>query len=321
MINNVDPFHQSVSRDFDGVFVWDPLAGCFPRGIMPMVGRRHRGLRLHGTRERCTLGSHGYHHDSGRITDYRMRLGGGASNIGRDGRYSEASRRVSRRDGMQEFKLMDDLDEMTKFLGRAGNLYGRKNLCAPFRLKEFAEVWRLEGIPLSHCIEQIIRHLAESSGQYRCGSGDGGLARLDAEIRQSWHRLTRPSRALPERTDRLYKRSTDDAIADPGDQWIIDLVKQTPRTAQPIGLKPIEKAGLRGEAPDVPSHPTQMGPSPRSASDRTGRAPDDPIGLKPIDQAEAFLRRELANGEVAAAVIEEYARDDGISLRTLLISP
>jgi hypothetical protein len=237
----------------------------------------------------------------------------------RDGRYSEASRRVSRRDGMQEFKLTDDLDEMTTFLGRAGNLYGKKNLCPPFRLKEFAEAGRLEGIPLSHCIEQISRHLAENSGRYRCGSGDGGLPSLDAEIRHSWHRLTRPPRAVPARTDRLYKRSTDDAVADPSDQWIFDLVNQTPRAAQPIGLKPIENAGLGGEPGDVPSHRSQMDTSPRSVSNRADTAPNPvvPIGLKPIDKAEAFLHRELANGEVAAAVIEQYARDDGISPRTL----
>jgi hypothetical protein len=62
-----------------------------------------------------------------------------------------------------------------------------------------------------------------------------------------------------------------------------------------------------------------MRTSPVSASDRADTAPKPaaPIGLKPIDNAEAFLRRELANGEVAAAVIEQYARDDGISLRTL----
>jgi hypothetical protein len=218
---------------------------------------------------------------------------------------------------MQEFKLMDDLDEMTTFLGRAGNLYGKKNLCPPFRLRELAEAWRMEGIPLSHCIDQISRHLAESSGQYRCGSGDGGLARLDAEIRQSWHRLSRPPRALPERTDRFYKRSTDDAIADPSEQWIFDLVNQTRRTAQPVGLKP--KAGSGGEPRDVLSHPSQTGPSPRSPSDRADTAPNRvaPIGLKPIDKTEAFLRRELANGEVAAAVLEQYAADDGIAPRTL----
>jgi hypothetical protein len=49
-------------------------------GIDTGHGRNWR--RRPGTRERCTLGSHGYHHDSGRITDSGMRLGAGGSNIG-----------------------------------------------------------------------------------------------------------------------------------------------------------------------------------------------------------------------------------------------
>ena len=216
--------------------------------------------------------------------------------------------------------MVGDMDEMTTFIGRAGCLYGKKGLCAPFRLREFADAWRLEGIPLiPHCIDQIKSHLDENSDRYRCGSGDGGMVWLDRIIRESWYRLVRPPRALPERTDRLYKRSTDDAIGGPDAQRIIDLVNQIPRPAQPIGLAPIAKVGLGGEPQDVPSHTSRMGPSPRSASDRAVTAPNpvQPISRKPIDTAEAFLRRELANGEVAASVIEEYARDDGISLRTL----
>jgi hypothetical protein len=215
--------------------------------------------------------------------------------------------------------LTNDLDDFPTFLGRAGCMYVKKGLSTPFHLSEFAEAWRRDGIDFSHCVVEMERHLAKNSGQYRNGSGDWGLRWLDAEIRESWARLRRPRRALPERTDRLYERSTDDAVADPSDQCIFDLVNQTPRTAQPIGLKPIDKAGLGGEPRDVPGHPSQMRTSPISASGRTGTAPNpvDPIGLKPIDKAVAFLWRELANGEVAAAVIEQYARDDGISPRTL----
>jgi len=39
--------------------------------------------------------------------------------------------------------------------------------------------------------------------------------------------------------------------------------------------------------------------------------------LKRVEQAIAFLRRELADGEVAAARLEEKAKASGISLRTL----
>jgi hypothetical protein len=216
-------------------------------------------------------------------------------------------------------RLMDNVDHFRMFLGRAGNLYGRKDLCPPFHLTEFAQAWVLEGISLSHCIEQISIHLDENSGRYRGGSGDWGLRWLDQIIRKSWYRLTRPPRALPARTDRLYKTNIHEVIADPADEWIFDLVNQTPRTAQHIGPKRIEKAELRGEPGDVPRHPSQMGTSPRPASDRADTAPNpvQPISLKPIDKAEAFLHRELANGEVAAAVIEQYAKDDGIAPRTL----
>jgi hypothetical protein len=40
-------------------------------------------------------------------------------------------------------------------------------------------------------------------------------------------------------------------------------------------------------------------------------------GPKQIDRAVAFLRRELAGGEVAAACLEEKAKTSGISSRTL----
>jgi hypothetical protein len=193
---------------------------------------------------------------------------------------------------------MDDLDDFRLFLGAAGRLYGKKNLSPPFRLNEFAAAWRSEGIPLSHCLDQIKRHLDENSSQYRCGSGDGGLVWLDQVVRRSWRRLNRPPRALPERTDRLFKRNI---AFDDDDARFVDPTDSVLRTA------------------DVPSHPSRMRPSPRSASDPANTAPNpiDPIGLKPIDKAEALLRRELANGEVPAAVIEQYARDDGISPRTL----
>jgi hypothetical protein len=200
--------------------------------------------------------------------------------------------------------MVGDMDEMTGFIGRVGCLYGKKGLCSPFRLREFAEAWRLEGIPLQYCADQIKSHLDEYSGRYRCGSGDGGMVWLDRVMRDSWYRLIRPPRALPERTDRLY--NTDDAIGGPDAQRIIDLVNQIPRPAQPIGLAPIAKVGLGREPRDVPSHPSRMGPSPRPAADRAATTPNpvQAVILKPIDTAEAFLRRELANGEVAASVIE-----------------
>jgi hypothetical protein len=66
----------------------------------------------------------------------------------------------------------------------------------------------------------------------------------------------------------------------------------------------------------------------RSAAPGCGRADQAPPqsagsigqvrrGVKRINQAVAFLLRELANGEVVAACLEEKAKAIGISLRTL----
>ena len=83
--------------------------------------------------------------------------------------------------------------------------------------------------------------------------------------------------------------------------------KSTPSVARLIGGVP---AGNRSNA---------------SGFCRTDQAPPQSvksIGLKrnrpkQIDQAIAFLRRELANGEVAATRLEEKAKANGISPRTL----
>jgi hypothetical protein len=53
--------------------------------------------------------------------------------------------------------------------------------------------------------------------------------------------------------------------------------------------------------------------------DRAGGAPRTrtPIGAKQIDLAITFLRRELADGEVEAVVLEANAKATGIAIRTL----
>ena len=61
---------------------------------------------------------------------------------------------------------------------------------------------------------------------------------------------------------------------------------------------------------------------PKSPSRRASDQSDEKIvivrgALKPIDKAVAFLRRELAHGEVEAALVEENAKTDGIAPRTL----
>jgi hypothetical protein len=159
------------------------------------------------------------------------------------------------------------------FLGAAGCLYVQRNICPPFHLRSFAEAWRLDGISLAHCLEQIRSHLAENSSQYRSGSGDGGLRWLDKLIRQSWDRLHRPPRAQPAATDRLYRRIANDA-ADSSNKRLVDRADKSPRK-------------------------------------------EAPIGTNQIDRAVTFLRRELADGEVEAVVLETNAKASGIALRTL----
>ena len=207
-------------------------------------------------------------------------------------------------------------DDFPTFLGAAGCLYVKANLCTPFRLPEFAQAWLRDGISRSHILEQTGGHLAKYSGQYRNGSGDWGLRWLDAEIRESWRRLNRPPRRMPERTDRLYKRIGAQLPADDRDERFADRKDSAPRMVPRVDMKAIDDAGLGGEPRHVATHPSETGGSARS--DRADTAPARVAPrLKPIFRAEAFLRRELANGEVAAAVIEQYAKDDGISLRTL----
>lgn len=211
-------------------------------------------------------------------------------------------------------------DDFPTFLGAAGCLYVKANLCTPFRLREFAQAWMRDGISRSHCLEQIRGHLAKYSGQYRNGSGDWGLRWLDAEIRESWRRLNRPPRARPERTDRLYKRIDAHVPADDRDEWFADRMDSAPRTARSTSLETIDKAeaGPEVEPRDVPNgHADRGRASPSDASHRPHTTPLRPTCLKPIDKAIAFLLQELAHGEVAAAEVEANAKFEEIAVRTL----
>jgi hypothetical protein len=172
---------------------------------------------------------------------------------------------------------MSEPKDFTEFMGRAGCLYGKSNLCPPFLLEAFAEAWFLEGISFRHCLDQIGSYLDQHSGRHRCGSGDGSLPFVDHAIRKSWSDKHRPPRAKPERTDRYFQR-VDEVVTD-----------QDP--CDPI-------------------------PSPNFAPPvRPQRPPPPPA--KPLNRAIDFLKRELANGEVEAVEAEEAAKDEGIALRTL----
>jgi hypothetical protein len=174
---------------------------------------------------------------------------------------------------------MSEFRDFTEFMGRAGCLYGKSNLCPPFHLKEFAESWFLEGISLAHCVDQIASYLAQHSGRHRSGSGDGSLAFLDYAIRQSWSDKLRPPRAKPARTDRYHQR-----------------IGEAHRPVDGSSCEPIPSPNF---APPV--RPQRPLPPPQ----------------KPLDRAIDFLKQELADGEVAAVKVEEAAKDEGIALRTL----
>jgi hypothetical protein len=83
----------------------------------------------------------------------------------------------------KEEPVMNDLDIFDMFIARTGNLYTRKGLCPPFRLREYAIRWRDSGTDLEFCLEQIRVHLEKHFGWYRCGAGDWGMEWLDMIIR------------------------------------------------------------------------------------------------------------------------------------------
>ncbi len=182
---------------------------------------------------------------------------------------------------------IDDVD-LDTYCGRVGNLYVRHGLCPPFALRRIASDWKVSGIALSHIVAVIDRHLTDHRNRYYSGSGDALFTWLDEFIRKTWYeRQVSPPQAKP-------NRPTIQRIADHegiGRQNARDARDQNDRS-------------VRGKCDRAP---TQIG---RPFLPKRGQP-------KQIDRAVAFLRRELANGEVAAALLEEKAKASGHSLRTL----
>jgi hypothetical protein len=176
---------------------------------------------------------------------------------------------------------MDDLNGLSFLLARAGCIYTKAGLSPPFHLRPFAEAWLLDGIELSFCVDQMISYLDQHATSYRSGSGDGTLAPVNNLIRKRWHELHKPPRARPERTDRYWKRGEE-----------------------------LEVAPLSGERPEIPAAPTQ-------ATIAAPKKTPPPARQKRMDVAIAFLLKELAGDPVPATVIQQYAKDDRIALRTL----
>jgi hypothetical protein len=194
-----------------------------------------------------------------------------------------------------------DVDvDLAAFCGRIGNLYGRHGLCPPFELRRVAAEWKASGIALSHIVTVIDRHLSEHRRRYYSGSGDALFSWVDEIIRKTW-REQHFSRPPPKPSQPTMQRIAER-------EW----VDRQPSADHELDRKPGQEAPVASRS-DVlgRSTPDRSAPPSVKSIDQKRKQP------KQIDRALAFLRRELADGEVAATRLEEKAKASGISLRTL----
>jgi hypothetical protein len=221
--------------------------------------------------------------------------------------YNEIGLGRAERESLGEMRLGEEAMtsinhvDLDTYCGRVGNLYGRHGLCPPFTLRDVAADWKASGIALSHIVAVIDRHLTDHRNRYYSGSGDALFNWVDAIIRKTWREQdlstpqARPTRPTMQRTvDRKWVDRQPSANRE------VDPRRSLTGREVPVGNQ--QDAPACGRADQAP---------PQSAKSigrvRRGR----------IDKAIAFLRRELANGEVAATRLEEKAMASGISLRTL----
>jgi hypothetical protein len=207
--------------------------------------------------------------------------------------------------GLQRGEVMTSIDDidLDTYCGRIGNLYGRHGLCPPFELRRIAADWQANGIALSHIVAVIDRHLSDHRRRYYSGSGDALFSWVDEIIRKTWRKehVSQPQ-AKP-------SRPTMQRIA--AREWV-DRQRSGEHEVD-ARRSPASHGAPAGNRPDAPGRGTADQPPPQSA--RTiAQNRNQP---KRIDQAIAFLRRELADGEVAATRLEGKARASSISLRTL----
>jgi hypothetical protein len=195
-----------------------------------------------------------------------------------------------------------DID-LSTFCGRIGNLYVRSGLSPPITLYDAARGWMARDIPLSHCIDVIEDYLSRHGRSCSSGSGDRNFAWLNSLIQTSWYeqQVSPPqARATPSMKQRMADRDWVDR--QPSSDHEVD-----PRRT-PIG----QEAPVASRS-DVLGRRTADQAAPHSVKsfDQKRTQP------KRIDHAIAFLRRELAEGEVAATLLEEEAKARGVSPRTL----
>jgi hypothetical protein len=181
----------------------------------------------------------------------------------------------------------DDFD-LDSYCGRVGNLYGRHGLCPPFALRQIATDWKARGIAISHIVAVIDRHLTDHPNRYYSGSGDALFSYVDELVRKTWYEQhLAPLQVKP-------NQPTIQRIAD----------------HEGIGRQNAENARDRNDGPVRGKYDRAPAQIARPFVPRRGQP-------KQIERALAFLRCELADGEVAATLLEEKAKASGISLRTL----
>jgi hypothetical protein len=126
-----------------------------------------------------------------------------------------------------------------------------------------------------------------------------------------------PTHCLEQIRSHLAENSSQyrSGSGDGGLQWLDKLIRQSwdrrhgPLRAQPARTDRVYKQ-IANDAADS---------SNKGLVDRSDEVPrkGTPIGSKQIDRALTFLRRELADGEVEAVVLERNAKANGIAIRTL----
>ena len=193
--------------------------------------------------------------------------------------------------------------DLDTYCGRIGNLYGRHGLCPPFALRRIAADWMASGIALSPIVAVIDRHLTDHRSRYYSGSGDALFSWVDEIIRKTWREQhvslpqAKPGRPTMQRID-----DREWGGRQPGADDEVDRMRSSTRREAPVGNW--------SDAPGCGRADQALPQSVKSI----GRKRKQP---KQIDRALAFLRRELADGQVAAALLEERAKASGLSLRTL----
>jgi hypothetical protein len=214
-------------------------------------------------------------------------------------RSDRSLRRAAAGEAMTSFDAVD----LDTYCGRIGNLYGRYGLSPPFALRHIAADWQASGIALSHIVAVINRHLTDHRRRYNSGSGDALFSWVDEIIRKTWReQYVSPEHAKGSRP--TIQRMTDVEWVDrqPGADYHVDRRRSSGSRELPPG--------------------NQSDASGCSRADQMRWQTAEPIGPKgkrpkQIDRAITFLRRELADREVAAARLEEKAKASGISPRTL----